>query len=297
MEAKQVASKGLNQEYTKWLEAAQLHYHALGYRPDTQYKMALAVRSFLQWLETQGISTLPKITLAHLHSYEQYLSHRVSYQGGGLSSMTIRSYLRYAGVVLELAEQTGAISYNPMSSYTLPSSQSTRYQALSRETVAALYANCETLRERCLLHLYYGLGLRRSEGVALNVGDIDWFKGWLEVWQGKGGIGRRLPIGGELLEDLRAYAGHRTGPLLLNGQGNRLSGQGSLKLLKVLGARAGITERLVLHQLRHSIATHLVQSEMALEQISAYLGHGHIESTQRYLHYDPSRVYSEQTHG
>ena len=77
---------------------------------------------------------------------------------------------------------------------------------------------------------------------------------------------------------------------LLNINHKRLRGASALLILKKLLKRAKITKKIDLHCLRHSIATHLIHKGMPLEQVRDYLGHSHLESTQKYIHYDPRKL-------
>jgi site-specific recombinase XerD len=72
----------------------------------------------------------------------------------------------------------------------------------------------------------------------------------------------------------------------------RMSGYCALAVVKILLKRAKITKEIGLHSLRHSIATHLVQNGMHIEQVQNYLGHSHLETTQKYVHDDPNRVFN-----
>jgi len=153
-----------------------------------------------------------------------------------------------------------------------------------------LYGACETLKECAILHLYYGCGLRRNEGIKLNVSDVQFRNKMLYVREGKGGKGRAIPITEKISEELKAYcyqerkARPQEISFLVNQRGTRMHGQEVNKVLKKLCGLAQIGKTVSLHSLRHSIATHLLESGLSVEYVRDFLGHANLESTQRYTH-------------
>ncbi|BDS10678.1 tyrosine-type recombinase/integrase [Aureispira anguillae] len=290
----------LSKTNKKLLEDFALYVQALGYKTGSQQSLKGGVKAFLLWLESQSIKGLTTVKRSDLKAYQIYLENRPKQRSaGGLSSKMIRDYLSCVRMLFKYAEQQNSLLINPMSSYVLPPCKSERRAILNRLEIEQLYQACESLKERCVLHIYYGLGLRRKEGERLNINDIDYRKGWLSVLEGKGGKGRSMPLSPVIQNDLRAYVleerGQSSSPaLLLNKNGKRLRGYSSLLILKQLLKRTGIGKKIDLHSLRHSIATHLLQSGMALDEVRRYLGHSHLESTQRYLHYDARQLFTEQ---
>ncbi|MBL6447629.1 tyrosine-type recombinase/integrase [Fulvivirga sp. 29W222] len=148
-----------------------------------------------------------------------------------------------------------------------------------------------------MLSVYYGCGLRRSEGVALNLSDINLDKNLLHVRKGKNYKERHVPISPASRRHLTQYIyDHRntllrypqTDALFLSKRGTRLQGQSMILRLKALQQQSDSTtlraKEIGLHTLRHSIATHLLHSGMKLENISLFLGHSSLESTQIYTH-------------
>jgi integrase/recombinase XerD len=163
------------------------------------------------------------------------------------------------------------------------------HEVLTREEVTSLYEACETLKERAILHVYYGCGLRRDEGVKLNVSDLQFRNKMLYVREGKGGKSRAVPMTEKISEELKAYCyQERKSKLnelafLINQRGTRMHGQDVNKVLKKLCELAQIN-KVSLHSLRHSIATHLMQGGMKFDYISQFLGHNSLNSTQIYTH-------------
>jgi integrase/recombinase XerD len=150
-----------------------------------------------------------------------------------------------------------------------------------------------------MLGIYYGCGLRKSEGVALDTTDVLVHRGLVHVRRGKGSKERYVPLSGRHLEHMTEYL-HYGRPFLISGcsfstdsffvsqYGNRCSDQAlTLRLHRLVqnsGSGSLQEKRPSLHTLRHSIATHLLRSGMQIEMIQQFLGHQSLESTQIYTH-------------
>lgn len=284
------------------LQELRVYLRAIGYQQNTQRGIALGVKAFLNWMHQKGVEQLQGVDRALLLAYQEYLETRPNQtRAGGLSSKMIRDYLWTVQLLFNWQEQQGKLSYNPMSSYELPKAVSQKRSILSKQQVQQLYQACSHVQQSCVLHLYYGLGLRRTEGEQLNLQEVDYRAGWVWIKKGKGGRGRKLPLTPQIQADLKSYIlEHRPRvncpALLLNSQGRRYRGDTALQLVKQLAQQANIQQKVDLHSLRHSIATHLLQGGMSLLQVRDYLGHKHLESTQHYLHYDTTRLFTEQIH-
>ena len=146
------------------------------------------------------------------------------------------------------------------------------------------------LRDRAILEVLYGAGLRVSELTGLDVDDLDVEGGSVRV-VGKGGKEREVPIGRHAQHAVGAYlsrarpslVGQRTrGALFLNTRGGRLSRQSCAKLLAVYATRAGIERRVSPHDLRHSFATHLLEGGADVRVVQELLGHASVATTQIY---------------
>ncbi|MBA3338864.1 MAG: site-specific tyrosine recombinase XerD, partial [Geodermatophilaceae bacterium] len=148
-----------------------------------------------------------------------------------------------------------------------------------------------SLRDRALLELLYGTGARISEAVGLAMDDIDRDAATIRV-TGKGKKQRIVPIGSYALAALDAYlvrgrpvlASHGRGvsALFLNARGGRLSRQSAWTILRMIADRAGITEDLSPHTLRHSFATHLLDGGADVRVVQELLGHASVTTTQVY---------------
>jgi integrase/recombinase XerD len=146
------------------------------------------------------------------------------------------------------------------------------------------------LRDRAILEVLYGAGVRVSELTGLDVDDLDLEGGFVRV-TGKGGKEREVPIGRQAQRAVGSYltrarprlVGQRTrGALFLNTRGGRLSRQACAKLLGAYASRAGIGRRVSPHDLRHSFATHLLEGGADVRVVQELLGHASVATTQIY---------------
>jgi integrase/recombinase XerD len=146
------------------------------------------------------------------------------------------------------------------------------------------------MRDRIIIAIYYGCGVRCTEGTKLELSDIDFSGGLLHVRKGKNYRERYVPISEGVKKELLNwiddgqtwFAGEKTNILIPNTRG-KTTDSGSLnKRLKILCEKAEINKKITLHCLRHSIATHLLESGMELEKIAQFLGHVGLEATQIY---------------
>lgn len=157
-------------------------------------------------------------------------------------------------------------------------------------------------RDRAMLELAYGAGLRVSEWISLGVRDVLMADRLVRVF-GKGSKERLVPIGRSAIGAVATYIrelrpklerGSGKGILLLNARGQPLSRMGAWKLLRKYVERAGITKDVSPHTLRHSFATHLLEGGADLRAVQEMLGHADISTTQIYTHVD--REYLRKVH-
>jgi len=167
-----------------------------------------------------------------------------------------------------------------------------RREPLTKEDIHQLFETASTPKETAMLHLFYSCGLRRSEAVELNIRDVHFKSCLLYVRNGKGHKRRAIPMTEKVSEDLENYYlqersdSHRkakdTEAFILNHNGQRLSGDSYNKKIKVIVEKSAIEKLCTLHHLRHSIATHLLENGLSLENVRDFLGHSYLEATQIY---------------
>ncbi|MCB9674827.1 MAG: tyrosine recombinase XerC [Alphaproteobacteria bacterium] len=142
-----------------------------------------------------------------------------------------------------------------------------------------------TVRDRALLELMYGGGLRVGEVEGLDWGDVDLREGLVHVRHGKGGKQRKVPIGPPAIEALRAHRGEASldEPVFRNSRGSRMSQRSMRRIVRECGLSAGLGG-LHPHAMRHTFATHLLDNGADLRGIQELLGHSNLSTTQRYAH-------------
>lgn len=160
----------------------------------------------------------------------------------------------------------------------------------------------EGQRDAVIMELLYATGLRVGELVSLNLQDVDVSEAYIRC-MGKGSKERIVHLYPKALEELRRYLktsriallGHRrTEPsLFVNHRGERLTRQWVWTILKNYGQKAGITQNITPHTLRHSFATHLLQNGASLRHVQELLGHSSISTTQVYTHLTNGYVQKE----
>ncbi|MDH3733054.1 MAG: site-specific tyrosine recombinase XerD [Gemmatimonadota bacterium] len=157
-------------------------------------------------------------------------------------------------------------------------------------------------RDRAILEVLYGCGLRVSELCGLRTRDADLENGLVRVL-GKGSKERFVPLGSDARHALRRYLretrprldkGGSEGRVFLNRSGRPLSRMGVWKILRQYVERAGITRRVTPHTMRHSFATHLLEGGADLASVQEMLGHADISTTEIYTHVD--RTHLRQVH-
>jgi integrase/recombinase XerD len=176
-------------------------------------------------------------------------------------------------------------------------------QVLTRDEVARLLeqprgAEPPALRDRALLELMYACGLRASEAIGLEVGDVDIETGVLRA-RGKGSKERLVPIGSTASRALVAYLGRGRprlvgerleATLFVNQRGTRLTRQGLYKIVQRHARAAGLAGKMSPHTLRHTFATHLLAGGCDLRSLQEMLGHADIATTQVYTHLSAERL-------
>ena len=224
-------------------------------------------------------------------------------RAAGLSPATIARRVAAVRSLFRHLILLGARTDSPAAALELPRRRRRLPRTLSaaeaqRLIEAAPGTTPRSLRDRALVELLYGAGLRVSEAVGLGKTDVD-LERRLVACTGKGGKERVVPVGRHAIEALRRYLAHgrpyldrRHRPeLFLNAQGGALTRAGAFLILRKLAERAGLEpERVHPHLLRHSFATHLLEGGADLRSVQEMLGHADIATTQIYTHVQGERL-------
>lgn len=223
-----------------------------------------------------------KITDKHIKNYYEYLKTKPNQRRKGkLGERHIYAQLSAVKLYFEYLERTGEIKRNP---YNLKIKQPIRKErtVLTPEEIQTLYNACKNLQETIIIHLCYGCGLRRSEAEQLNAKDIDYEKKLLYVRKGKGRKRRVIPLTETIIRDFKLYRKKESESFLLNKQDTRMTGNKIYETFKKILKRTELSEDYTLHNLRHSIATHLLENGMSIEMVRDFLGHSQLVTTQIY---------------
>jgi len=257
------------------------------------------VREFFKWLimerEIQAIENITDVVVKH---YFDYLKNKISDRTGrGLSLNYIRTHQvelkRFSRYLSETNQGHIEVSIELKSKGNLK----TKIEIFTKEQIEKLYDACQDdllgIRDRAMLSVSYGCGLRRNEGANLEVKDVQFNRSVLHVRKGKNYKERYVPMVGRVRNDLSDYIKYSR-PMLENNKtgnwffvsyrGGKVGAQMLGERFKKLKRKANINYEGSLHVLRHSIATHLLEAGMSLENIARFLGHSSLESTQIYTH-------------
>ena len=253
------------------------------------------LRQFRAFLAQEGV-ILSDAQQQHVALYLKRLEHiSITARTRARKTSALRGFFDYL-----LDEQV--IQNNPCAYVGVPKQARKLPQILSEQEVLALL-DAPTLdkpsgyRDRAMLEVLYGSGLRVSELVGLNVGDIDEL-GFVRCL-GKGNKERIIPLGSHALQATAHYlqfarprlvTNHRERALFVNHRGHRLTRQGFWMIIKAWAKAAGIDKNISPHMLRHSFATHLLRHGADLRSVQEMLGHADLATTQIYTHLDKGHL-------
>jgi len=273
------------------IQSFKSYLQNVGYSDGTIKMLPSLVTEFIQ---QQTITDISYIEQQKVKSFLEFLQTRpLKLRSGALSEMMISHYVYALKTFFSWCEVTEQIDYNPISGMKFKRPKQNIREPLSKEEINQLFEAATTLKQQTILHLFYSCGLRRSEGEALNINDIHFKQQLLYVREGKGAKRRVIPITAKVTAELESYyLNERTNStskkvkdteaFLLNNTGARMKGDQCNKLLQQIKEKAALQKEITLHHLRHSIATHLLQSGMSMEYVRDFLGHGFLETTQIY---------------
>lgn len=285
-----------NEPYQHLARAYRQYLETLGYRKETVVVKHQQLVRFLSWLEQEQINSVNQVTAHLLESYQNYLQREKNQNTGGkLSAKTVYAKLRATELFFMMLQNQQIITINPFGTFkNTYQEKATERIILTQSEIQQLYETTINDQERAILSLAYGCGLRAAELEAVNIQDIKLRDGILIVPKGKGNKRRTIPLSPGVKEDLKNYFyGHRPTlqsedemSFMLNRNGQRMRTYTWNKYLKrIIERTEGITiqsKQISLHSLRHSIATHLLENGIAVEQVRLFLGHSMLETTEQY---------------
>jgi integrase/recombinase XerD len=299
----------LERDVRGWLDHVRVER---GASDNTLSSYARDLRAYVAFLAGRHIGDAASVTEADVTDFLASLSERgLAPSSAARTLVAVRGFHRFLALEGQVATDPAAAVAPPRPPSRLP--KAIPVDAVERLLAAASVGDTpEALRDRALLEILYGTGARISEAVGLDVDDLDVGprdadpgKGAARTGdatptlttaatrlRGKGGKERVVPVGRYAVEAVTAYlvrarpvlAAHgRGGPaLLLNARGNRLSRQSAWAILQRAAERAGLSEHVSPHTLRHSFATHLLDGGADVRVVQELLGHASVTTTQIY---------------
>lgn len=255
------------------------------------------IREFLFFLEHKGIIEIKQATAQEIIAYQTYLKERPNQRrGGGLADTTITHHLQSLRIFFDYLLDMEIIDSSPARLPKFNLGKGNEREIITIEEVPLIYAACKSKRDKAIMSLAYGCGLRRTEIFDLNTTDVMLHKGLLVVRDGKGGKSRTIPISDAVIRDLKEYVIYErplyfsqnkaTSAFLVNNHGNRMRSDKINERLKEIIARTGntalIRKKITLHCLRHSISTHLLDNGATIEFVQEFLGHKTIDTSHYY---------------
>jgi integrase/recombinase XerD len=252
------------------------------------------LHSLIQFLHTHEM-TIRDVEENILLVYLRHLSNRTG------SAKTLARHLASLRGFFSHVHEQGMVAENPALILSNPKIARTIPDVLTQEETARLLETPDTgtklgLRDRAILEVLYGAGLRVSELTNLRPLDYDAQTDVLRIW-GKGGKERIVPINETAAAMLTRYLTTRSAlftprqdAVFLNRSGKQLTRQGVWKLIKRYGMKARITKTISPHTLRHCFATHLLEGGADLRTVQILLGHADISATEIYTHVQTRRI-------
>jgi len=254
--------------YRIWLESHR-------YPPTTVRTYTTMMESFLRFVSPKEASECDADDLVSMVN-EYILPRGLSYSYQNQLISAVKKF--YKEICREVIDP--GVFTRPRTRHRLPN-------VLSKEEVKRILSAPENDKHRLLLSIIYGCGLRRSEVIMLEPGDIDYDRMLLSVRQSKGFKDRVVPLSSRLAEQIMEYVSRRKPAVYLfegQRQGNPYSATSVEKIFRIACQKAGISKDITLHGLRHSYATHLLEAGTDLRYIQELLGHKSSKTTEIYTH-------------
>ncbi|MCE7874380.1 site-specific tyrosine recombinase XerD [bacterium CPR1] len=278
-----------------WEERFRDHLEVRGRSADTVTTYLMGVRPFLRFLEERGVASLGAVTRELVETYRTELFY-LRYRGRPLSLSTQQARLAGVKAFFRFLARRGFVLVDVASGLELPRCKAGLPTVLTEAEMQRLLdvpdpATLLGVRDRTLLEVLYGTGIRNGELCALTLDACDLAVPALRILRGKGGKSRVVPLGEEALAWLEAYLG-QVRPRLLRSAGEKavfLSKDGRplarptlIDVVARLARKATLQKKITPHVLRHSMATHMLRRGAGLRQLQVLLGHSSSAVTEHY---------------
>lgn len=244
---------------------------------------------FCKYVVGLGVKSYADISERNITEFKTYLGAEM------LSSPSISRAISSVRSFFQYLQSLGVIDYNPSKNVRTIITYKRLPILFTRGEIDALLSqpsgdDFKSVRDKALLEMLYGTGLKASEIIQMNVGDVNLPLAYITCV--RGGIECKIPLHSELERDLSRYilsvrnllvSSREEQALFVNLSGERISRQGVWKLLKQYAYQAGITVRMTPHMLRYSFALHMLENGIDIREVQTIIGHSDLSSTQRYI--------------
>lgn len=289
-----------NTTFIEILERFTIRLQTQGASEFQVYSKSNNVNEFLHYLEQQAVTKLNQITQKLVTEYFEYLKNRPLQTKDG--TMSPAYLLKHREAVLRFIEfvmsQENEIGYGQSGiQIRIDNSEKLPKEILLEDEVQLLFNACDNnmlgIRDKAILSLLYGCGLRRKELIQLEIHEIDLNKGRVHIDKSKTKHARDIPMTRAVQQNIEEYLfnvrnlmlddNSELTSFLITEWGTKMSNSNLAKIMEKLSQRINIGKTITCHLLRHSIATHLHRS-MTIEDVAKFLGHKNLDSTMIYTH-------------
>lgn len=272
------------QQFFRYLETEKR------YSPHTLSSYRRDIRAFQSYCQDNALQDWQQIDQGHIRQHIARL-HRQ-----GQSGKSIQRHLSSLRSLFRFLLRQQKVDSNPAQGVTAPKAERKLPEVLNPDQLNRLLSIPATdpvaLRDRAIMELLYGCGLRMAELVGLDLQDIRHGEASLQV-TGKGSKQRQLPLGGAALRALEDWLKVRSQlaqveetAVFVGTRGQRISPASVRLRLKYWAQRQGVQQNIYPHLMRHSFASHILESSQNLRAVQELLGHANLSTTQIYTHLD-----------
>ncbi len=284
-------------------QLAQFKEHLLSERRLSQHTVDSYLRDLnklADWCGQQQILSASLLTSQHIRLCMSQLHHR------GLGGRSLQRWLSSLRTFFNYALKHQWVKSNPSAGVAAPKAPKKLPRTLDVDQASQFMAtqgerwiDC---RDRAIIELFYSSGLRLSELTELNLADLDFTDQLVRV-TGKGSKTRQVPVGSHAIRALQLWLKRRSEvaapdqtAIFISSRGSRISSRSVQERLRLISLEQGMQGKVHPHMLRHSFASHLLESSGDLRAIQELLGHANLSTTQIYTHLDfqhLSKIYDQ----
>lgn len=282
------------------LERFSIRLQTQGASESQVYNKSNSINEFLHYLEQNSITKLSQINQKMVNEYFEYLKNRPLQTKDG--TMSTAYLLKHREAVLRFIEfvmsQQSEIGHGQSGiQIRIDNTQKPPKEILLEDEVEMLFNTCDSsllgIRDKAVLSLLYGCGLRRKEALELEISEIDLNKGRIHIDKSKTKYARDIPMSARVQQNIEEYlfnvrnlmldSSSNLTSFLITERGTHMSNSTLAKVMERLSEKVSIGKNITCHLLRHSIATHL-HRYMTIEDVAKFLGHQSLDSTMIYTH-------------